>query len=46
MNEKKKETLEEAEKRVFDYDPTDEELNRLYGKEFNEWCDNYFKNKK
>lgn len=41
--EKKEETLEEAEKRVFDYDPSDEELSKLYGKDFDKWCDDLLK---
>ena len=32
MTEDEKKALEEAEKKVFDYDPSDEELDKLYGK--------------
>lgn len=45
MADEKEETMEEAYKRVFDYDPTDEEVNERYSESFNEWCDNFFKNK-
>lgn len=45
MADYKKETLEEAEKKVFDYDPSDEELEKLYGKDFDDWCKNLLKDK-
>ena len=40
MKKKKKETLEEAYERVFNYDPTIEEVEAKYDDEFNEWLDN------
>lgn len=39
MADHRKETLEEAEKKVFDYDPSDEELDELYGEDFDNWLD-------
>lgn len=45
MADHRKETLEEAEKKVFDYDPSDEELEKLYGKDFNDWCKDLIKDK-
>lgn len=41
--EKKEETLEEAYARVYDYEPSKEELDKLYGEEFNKWCDELLK---
>ena len=40
MDKPKKETLEEAYERVFNYDPTIEEVEAKYDDEFNEWLDN------
>jgi hypothetical protein len=37
----KKETLEEAYERVFNYDPTDEEVRAKYDDDFNNWLDNF-----
>lgn len=45
MADHKKETLEEAEKKVFDYDPSDEELEKLYGKDFDERLDKFLEEK-
>lgn len=39
----KEETLQEAYERVFNYDPTDEEVRAKYDDEFNEWLDNFLK---
>ena len=36
---KKEETLKEAYDRVFNYDPTDEEVEAKYDDEFNKWLD-------
>lgn len=45
MADHRKETLEEAEKKVFDYDPSDEELEKLYGKDFDERLDKFLEEK-
>lgn len=45
MADYKKETLEEAEKKVFDYDPSDEELEKLYGKDFDDRLDKFLEEK-
>ena len=37
--ENKKETLKEAYERVFNYDPTDEEVEAKYDDEFNKWLE-------
>ena len=36
---KKKETLKEAYERVFNYDPSDEEVKAKYSDDFNKWLD-------
>jgi hypothetical protein len=41
--EPQKETLEEAYERVFNYDPTEEEVRAKYDNEFNNWLDNFLK---
>lgn len=42
MNEpKKEETMQEAYKRVFDYEPSDEEVRAKYDDDFNNWLDNF-----
>lgn len=38
-----KETLEEKYDRVYSYDPSPEELKKLYGEEFNKWCEDLLK---
>ena len=40
------ETLEEWYSKVYDYDPSYEEVNACYDDEFNQWCKDFFKNKK
>lgn len=44
--EEKKETLEEAYSRAWDYDPDDEELEKLYGKDFDDELEEVIKRKK
>ncbi len=44
MDRPKEKTLEEAYMRVFNYDPTDEEVRAKYD-EFNEWLDNFLSKK-
>lgn len=39
LKENKKETLKEAYERVFNYDPTDEEVEAKYDDEFNKWLE-------
>lgn len=41
-----KQTLDEAVTEVFGYEPTDEEVDSHYSKDFNDWCENYFKKEK
>lgn len=41
--EKKKETYEEKIARIYDYDPTPEEVSKCYSDEFNEKWKNAFK---
>ena len=37
------ETIEEWYSEVYGYDPTPEDLKKLYGEEFNKWCDDLLK---
>ena len=39
--EEKEETMAEAYERVFNYEPTDEEVRAKYPDEFNEWFDKF-----
>lgn len=39
-DKEKKETMQEAYERVFNYDPTDEEVEEKYSEEFKKFCDN------
>lgn len=39
MDKQKKETLEEAYERVFNYDPAEEEVKAKYDDDFNKWLD-------
>mgnify|MGYP006874669790 CR=1 FL=1 len=39
MEKKKEETLEEAYERVFNYEPTIEEVEAKYDDDFNKWLD-------
>ena len=41
-----KKTLEEAYKRAWNYDPDDEELEKLYGKDFDDELEEVIKRKK
>lgn len=46
MTEEEKKELDKEYSRVFDYDPSFEEVQARYDDDFNNWCDNFFKNKK
>lgn len=37
------ETLEEWYSKVYDYEPTIEEVNAAHSKDFNEWCKTFLK---
>ena len=41
MTEEEKKELYEEYKRVFNYDPDEEDVKKRYSDEFNEWIDNY-----
>lgn len=37
----KNETMQEAYERVFNYDPSEEEVKKHYNDDFNNWLDNF-----
>lgn len=39
LSEEEKKELYKDYERVFDYEPTEEEVKKRYSKEFNEWLD-------
>lgn len=44
--EKKQETMQEAYDRVFNYDPSEEEVRAKYDDDFNDWLDNFLEEEK